>query len=60
MYGRFSFVEKIALIVSNLFNTSFEVMANSNFSPSQVAATVQTKSTFKQAFQHQCCLYQMK
>lgn len=93
MCGRFSVVDKIAPIVSNLFDTHFEVMTNSNFSPSQVAATittaesgyqqinaawgikpdwskkliinaqsetVQKKSTFKQAFQHQRCLYQMK
>jgi putative SOS response-associated peptidase YedK len=42
MCGRFSIVNKIAPIVSNLFNTSFEVMTNPNFSPSQYAATVTT------------------
>ena len=89
MCGRFSVVDKIAPIFSNLFDTHFEVMTNSNFSPSEFAATittaesgyqqinaawgikpnwskkliinaqsetVQTKSTFKQAFQHQRCL----
>ncbi|WP_114324876.1 SOS response-associated peptidase [Candidatus Colwellia aromaticivorans] len=89
MCGRFSVVDKIAPIVSNLFNTPFKVMTNSNCSPSQFAATittaqsgyqqinaawgikpnwskkliinaqsetVETKPTFKQAFQHQRCL----
>lgn len=42
MCGRFSVVNKIAPRVSNLFNTQFNVMTNTNFSPSQEAATITT------------------
>jgi putative SOS response-associated peptidase YedK len=44
MCGRFSVVERIAPLVSNLFDTSFKVTANTNFSPSQLAATITTAS----------------
>ena len=42
MCGRFNIVDKISPIVSELFNTAFNVVSNDNFSPSQVAATITT------------------
>jgi putative SOS response-associated peptidase YedK len=45
MCGRFSIVNKIAPMVSHLFNTPFDVMTNKNFSPSQSAATITTAET---------------
>jgi len=44
MCGRFSVSDKISPIVSELFNTSFSVESNDNFSPSQVAATITTSN----------------
>lgn len=40
MCGRFSVTGRIAPSVSNLFNTHFSVMTNTNFSPSQIASTI--------------------
>jgi putative SOS response-associated peptidase YedK len=49
MCGRFSVVDRIAPSVSNLFNTHYNVITNTNFSPSQVAATITSdKSGYQQ------------
>ena len=42
MCGRFSVIDRIAPIVSNVFSTPFTVKGNTNFSPSQSAATITT------------------
>lgn len=42
MCGRFSVTNRIQPIVNNLFNTSFRVTNNANFSPSQLASTMTT------------------
>lgn len=49
MCGRFSVVDRIAPIVSNLFDISFKVTTNTNFSPSQLGSTITTaQSGFQQ------------
>jgi len=42
MCGRFNVLDKIAPVVSNLFDPPFKVASNNNFSLSQVAATITT------------------
>ena len=42
MCGRFDVSNKISPIVSELFNTPYNVSSNNNFSPSQIAATITT------------------
>ncbi|NQY87425.1 MAG: SOS response-associated peptidase [Colwellia sp.] len=42
MCGRFHVDNKISTIVSNLFNTQFDVATNTNFSPSQTVSTITT------------------
>ncbi len=42
MCGRFNVADKIAPIVSELFNTHFKAETNDNFSPSQVVSTITT------------------
>jgi putative SOS response-associated peptidase YedK len=42
MCGRFNVVDKIAPIVSNLFDTPFKVITDCNLNPSQSAATITT------------------